>query len=108
MEVDHVPVGAMDAKRYASKGGPGGYPEFGGGSGGMTTENVQMYSQYQKVHGHGDYFGGGMVTGQNKYYSQRQFGAFDGMALSNDFLGNYYISVSTDFISASIWSTTES
>lgn len=108
MEVDHIPVDATDTRRYASKGGLGGYPEFGGASGGMTTENLQMYSQYQKVHGHEEYFGGGMVTGKNNYYSRREFGAFDGMALSDNFLGNYYISVSMHFLNASIQSTAKS
>lgn len=104
MEVDHVPIDAIDAKRYASGGGQGGYNEFGG----MTTEDVHMYSQYQKVHGHGDYLSGGMGTGQTKHYSQRQFGAFDGMALSQDFLWDYYSRVSVHFINASIKSTTKS
>lgn len=97
VEVDHV-----DSKQYGTGVGKGGYTEFGGGFGGMTTEDVHLYTQYQKLHGHGDYVGGGMGTGQSKYYSQRQFGAFDGMALSENFLGNYYLSVSRRFIKASM------
>lgn len=108
MEVDHVPVDTKDTRGYGTKVVPGGYHEFGGRTGGMTTEQLQMYSQYQKVHGHEDFLGGGIVTGKKDYYSQRQFGAFDGMALSDHFLGNYYISVSIHFMSASIKFTTKS
>lgn len=108
VDVDHVPVGTMDSKRYATGIGLGGYTEFGGVSGGMTTEDTHLYTQYQKLHGHGDYVGGGMMTGQSKFLSQRQFGAFDGIALSEDFLRNYYLSVSIHLIKTRIVSTTKS
>lgn len=107
VEVVHAPVEPGQAGKYASKQGHGGHPEYGAGSGGMTTEKVQMYSQHQKVHGHGDYVVYGMGTGQSHYYSQRQFGAFDGMALSDTFLGNYFLTVSIHFINVSMKSTTK-
>lgn len=97
VEVDHVPLVVIDSKTYATGVGQGGYTEFVGGSGGMTTEDMHLYTKYQKLQGLGDYVGGGMVTGQSKYYSQRQFGAFDGIALSEGFLGNYYLNVSIHF-----------
>lgn len=99
MEVDHVPIDVMDAKKYAREGDLRGHPEAGGGTGGMTAENMHMYSQYQNFHRQGDYFGGGTMTGQKHFHSQNKFGAFDGIALSQDFLGEYYISVSTHLIS---------
>lgn len=93
VEVEHH-IDVTDIPRFAGKRVPGGHHELGGGPGGMTTESRHLYSRYQEQHGHGDYVGGGMVTGQKRFSSQSKFGAFDGMALSDDFLGEYYISKS--------------
>lgn len=100
MEVEHH-IDVTDIPGYAGKRVPGGHHELGGGAADMTTESRHLYSRYQQLHGRRDYVGGGMVTGQKHFYSQSKFGAFDGMALSDDFLGEYFISVSTPFINGS-------
>ncbi|XP_074545677.1 desmoglein-2-like protein [Halichoeres trimaculatus] len=101
VEVD----GSMMKKQNVNVTGRGGYPdgiELGGAPGGgagcgnssLTTENVQTYSRYKQSGGQieMDYLGAGTMTGQEHLYSQYRAGAFDGMALSEQFLGDYYSS----------------
>ncbi|KAJ4936925.1 hypothetical protein JOQ06_001510 [Pogonophryne albipinna] len=70
----------------------------GGGLGAghtLTSENKQknMYNRYNNGM---DYVDGGMMTGQehsfSRYGAGAGAGAFDGMALSNQYLGEYYSS----------------
>lgn len=65
----------------------------------LTSEN--MYNHYNHSRGQVevDYRVGGMMTGQERFYSKNQFGAFDGMALPYEFLGQYYINVSRPIVS---------
>lgn len=63
----------------------------GFGSGGMRISN--RFSNYGEQVGM-EYMGGGMMLGQGNY-SQYSGGIFDGMALSSEFLGEYYSTVST-------------
>lgn len=103
-----VEVDGGITKKDVNVTGKGGYAdgiELGGAQGGsggggcgdsfMTTEDVQTYSRY-KYSGQTemDYVGAGMMTGQDHLYSRYRAGAFDGMALSEQFLGEYYSSVS--------------
>lgn len=61
----------------------------------LTTENMQ-YNQYRHFGGQDemDYTGTGMLGGQEHLFSRYRAGAFDGMALSDQFLEEYYLSVS--------------
>ncbi len=82
-----------------SRDGAAGGVALGGGinSSAMTTEDIHLYNQYNQSGGQVemDYAGGRMMTGQGHLYSGYRTGAFDGMALSGQFLGEYYSSVST-------------
>ncbi|XP_059201028.1 desmoglein-2-like protein isoform X2 [Centropristis striata] len=69
----------------------GGGAAFGGGMNTLTKENMHMYNTYNSQMGM-DYMDGGMMTGQEHLYSRYNAGAFDGMALSEQFLGEYYSS----------------
>lgn len=65
----------------------------------LTSENI--YRQYNHSHGQADvdHRVGGMMTGQERFYSRNQFGVFDGMALPYEFLGEYYFNVSRPNVS---------
>uniref|UniRef100_A0A672G470 Desmoglein-2-like n=1 Tax=Salarias fasciatus TaxID=181472 RepID=A0A672G470_SALFA len=70
----------------------GGGAGFGMNTSTLVTENINMYNQYRR--------GGGleemdMMQGQGYGYSHYSGGAFDGMALSEQFLGEYYSSKSS-------------
>ncbi|XP_042353188.1 desmoglein-2-like [Plectropomus leopardus] len=108
----HAPVdlggGSMNAKNvntFDEKGYLGGMAELGGAAGAgaalggainqstLTTENMHLYNQYNQSGGQvGMDFrdAGGMMTGQENLYSRYRTGAFDGMALSDQFLWDYY------------------
>ncbi|KAM9349915.1 desmoglein-2-like protein [Symphorus nematophorus] len=112
VEVDCGTVNAKNINIYGGKGYLGGLAGAGAAAGGgaalgamntstLTAENMHMYNQYNHSSGQMemDYAGGGgMMTGQEHLYSQYRTGAgagvFDGMALSDDFLGEYYSSKS--------------
>lgn len=98
VEVGHR-LDVTDVPGYGSQRVTRGHHEIGGGPGGITTDSRHMYMHYQKLHE--DYLGGGVATGQRRFHSQSKFGAFDGMALSEDFLGDYFIRVSTHCINGS-------
>lgn len=63
----------------------------GGGIGGgtMTIDGFNRYGEHIDL----EYVSGGMMLGQGNY-SQYSGGLFDGMALSSEFLGEYYSNVS--------------
>ncbi|KAK7945585.1 hypothetical protein WMY93_001313 [Mugilogobius chulae] len=71
---------------------------LGGGGFGVNsstwTENIDRYNQYSSFYrgqGHrGGYFRGDTLTAHDRYLTQSGAGAFDGMALSEGFLGEYY------------------
>lgn len=64
---------------------------------GAMTNNMHLYNRYNHSGGQVevDYVGGGMMTGEDHLHSQYRARVFDGMALSDAFLEEYYSSVST-------------
>ncbi|XP_070700781.1 desmoglein-2-like protein [Pempheris klunzingeri] len=107
----HAPVevdgGAVNAKNINFLGGMGylgGLVEVGGAAGGgaalggdantstLTAGGMHMYSRYNHSGGQMemDHMGAGMMTGQEHVFSLNRASAFDGMALSDQFLEEYY------------------
>lgn len=109
VEVDGEAVNAKDINTYQGRGYLGGLADFGGALGGgalgggayggafntsnLTAENMHMYNQYNNTSGQMN-VDTGMMTGQEHHFSQYGAGVFDGMALSEQFLGEYYSSKS--------------
>ncbi|KAM6919718.1 desmoglein-2-like protein isoform 2-T2 [Lycodopsis pacificus] len=103
-EVDRGTLNARDINTYERNMYQGRVTELGGAAGGggalntsiLTSENMDMYNQYRHSSGQVgmDYVEAGMMTGQGQRFSQYRAGAFDGMALSDQFLGEYYSSKS--------------
>ncbi|KAF3699390.1 Desmoglein-2 Cadherin family member 5 HDGC Precursor [Channa argus] len=93
----------VNTNSYAQKGHLG-MNEFGAAGGGgplravntgtLTAENMHMYNQYGQYAGQEemDFMGTGMMTGQEHLFSQNRGGVFDGMAISDEFLEEYYSS----------------
>lgn len=75
--------------------GAGGAVALGGGVN-TSTLNMHQYSRYGQFSGQSgmDCVDGGMMTGQG-HVSRYRADAYDGLALSDHFLGEYYSSVST-------------
>ncbi|TKS79694.1 Desmoglein-2 Cadherin family member 5 HDGC [Collichthys lucidus] len=106
LEVDggtirQVNVNTLNGKGYLGGLVDGGGAALGGGAtmntSDLTAENMHMYNRYNQFMGQGDmnYTGAGMMTGQEHLYSRyKDGGVFDGMALSDHFLGEYYSSKS--------------
>uniref|UniRef100_A0A3B4B9I4 Cadherin domain-containing protein n=1 Tax=Periophthalmus magnuspinnatus TaxID=409849 RepID=A0A3B4B9I4_9GOBI len=98
MEVDGGPGPVTKDINYLSGGaamGGGGAAAGGGFGGGLHstwTENMDHFNQYSYLnrHGHHGFSQGGTLTGHDHYLTQSR-GAFDGMALSEGFLGEYYL-----------------
>ncbi|XP_054623900.1 desmoglein-2-like protein [Dunckerocampus dactyliophorus] len=102
----HTPDGGTvtitkDINTYEGKGYLGGLAELGGAAGGavalnahnnsfLTSENVHQYNEYSQSNGQArmGYIDGGMMTGQEQYRG----GPYDGLALSDHFLEEYYSS----------------
>lgn len=83
--------GLVEVEEEAGKGAA-----LGGAVNTSTWMNTHLYSQYpNRGQEEMDYMGAGMMTGQEHRFSQYMAGAFDGMALSDQFLEEYYSSVST-------------
>ncbi|KAL6104615.1 dsg1 [Pungitius sinensis] len=104
---DQVHVGTITAKNKNTYAGyPGGLVEFGGAAGAGGTlhnsfysrGNQELYNQHHisSAQGGMDYVDAGMMTGQGReqLFSRYRAEAFDGMALSDHFLGEYYSSKS--------------
>lgn len=70
-------------------GGGGGLGGGLGGGGAMTIDRLN-YGEHVDM----GYMEGGTMLGQANY-SEYRGGLFDGMALSSEFLGEYYSNVST-------------
>ncbi|XP_051274366.1 desmoglein-2 [Dicentrarchus labrax] len=109
VEVDGGTINAKNVTTFGGKGYLGGLAYVGGAAGGgaagggaalvgamntstLTAEKMHLYNQYNEVEM--DYAGAGMMTGQENVFSQYMAGAFDGMALSDQYLGHYYSSKS--------------
>ncbi|XP_061654604.1 desmoglein-2-like protein [Phyllopteryx taeniolatus] len=102
----HTPDGGQviiskEINTLGGKGYLGGLAEGGGAiiSGNqnsiLTTDNVYLYNKYNRFSGQGQMNGinGGVMTGQS-HFNQYRGGAFDNLALSDHFLGEYYSSKS--------------
>ncbi|CAG5896669.1 unnamed protein product [Menidia menidia] len=103
-EVEGGTVTLQDINQFEGKGHFEGLVESGGVGGGrvdgadafgttVTAENMHLYNQYGHFIGRDDmqYMGQGTMLGQHSNYTD---GAFDGMALSEHFLGEYYLTKS--------------
>ncbi|XP_072219200.1 desmoglein-2-like protein isoform X2 [Leuresthes tenuis] len=109
-EVDGDIVNIKDIKNYEGNGYiEGGFGESGGAVGGaggcidlttstVTAENMHLYNQYGYLRGQNEteFMGGGMMIGQDMSFTHYKGGAFDGMALSDHFLGEYYVTKSNN------------
>lgn len=64
------------------------------GIGTLTGEGMNMYNTYNYNYSAGqdqtDFMGGGTMTGQDMSFSKYRLKAFDGMALPESYLGQYY------------------
>lgn len=95
MEVGGAGIKSRDVNNYG-KGQHDlidmGMAAGGGGVGGgtMTIDRFNRYGEHIDM----EYANGGTMLGQGNY-SQYSGGLFDGMALSSEFLGEYYSNVST-------------
>lgn len=106
IEVDGSTLITKDIKNITGSGFQrqtdcGGVAVGGGAFGGgfntsCWTENMEKYNRYSHYNGQGNmrYVHGGTMTGQDHYYSQKSAGVFDGMALSDQYLMEYYANVS--------------
>ncbi|CAJ1072357.1 desmoglein-2-like [Xyrichtys novacula] len=100
VEVDGGIVKGQNVNVGSRNGYLDGLVELGGAQGGgagiggsiLTTENINTFGRYNQSVGQMDY--SGMMTGQEHHYSRYNAGVFDGMALSEQFLGEYYLSKS--------------
>lgn len=110
----HVPVevdgGAVtkDVNMFEGHGYFGGLTELGGGAGGrgpykgsaiytsnMTADNMNLYNQYKYSSGQNmDFLNTGTMARQDMNFSQYRGGGWDGIALSEEFLWDYYSRVS--------------
>lgn len=105
VEVVGGKIETQDIPSYGGKGYLKGLADADGGivEGGAirtSTSDLSMIKQY-KNYTHPfkqiemGQMGGDMTMGQRHHYSQYRAGIFDGMALSDEFLEDYYSSVST-------------
>ncbi|KAM7400566.1 hypothetical protein PAMA_004988 [Pampus argenteus] len=102
-EVDARSINAKDVTTSQSMGYVGtmtGAAAAGGGALGgafntstLTAGNTRLYNQYNHSSAQMN-MGAGMMTGQQRRYSQYRSGVFDDMALNCEFLGEYYSSKS--------------
>ncbi|GAA6234747.1 desmoglein-2-like [Lates japonicus] len=105
VEVDGGAVTTTNAKSYgggftqlvgAAGGAVGGGAAIGGAinTSTLTAEDIHLYNRYRHFSGQEDIMGTGTMMGQEHFFSQYRAGVFDGMALSDQFLGEYYSSKS--------------
>ncbi|KAF6739227.1 Desmoglein-2 [Oryzias melastigma] len=100
IESGDIQLGVKDINTYGGQG----YLQGGGSTLGgavnmstLTAENKNLYSQYGQsfVHDQTDFMSSGM-TGQEMGFSSYRGGAFDGIALSDRFLEEYYVTKSNN------------
>lgn len=108
MKIEDVKINAKDINSYEQKVYPGGLFEVDAGAGkgsfgaGIRTEDMYHYNRYERSRMEMDLRGSEMLTGQEHLYSRYSAGVFDGMALSDQFLGEYYSTVSTSNVTKNI------
>ncbi|XP_070831279.1 desmoglein-2-like protein [Chaetodon trifascialis] len=109
VEVDGNTVNAKDTNNFGGKGYLDALADVGGPAGGgaalggavntsvWTSANGHMSNQYHHTSGQVemDYMGAGMMAGQEHLFSQYRTDIFDGIALSDQFLEEYYSSKSS-------------
>lgn len=101
VDVDGGATNAKNINTFGRKVYKGGMTEFGAAGGGaglgavntstLTTENMHMYNQYGHYGGHDEMDFRGTVGHHLHRYTT---GAFDGLAVSDQFLEEYYLHVS--------------
>ncbi|XP_034039169.1 desmoglein-2-like [Thalassophryne amazonica] len=100
VEVDHGAKGAANFNtfgRHCYYGGitagelAAGGAALGGGFSTLTTENIHQHGQYQHSSGHMD-MATGLISGGEHHLSTYRADVYEGMALSEEFLGEYYTS----------------
>ncbi|KAG7525885.1 desmoglein-2-like [Solea senegalensis] len=86
-------INTQDINKFTGKGRFDGMTEVGGGGFGnvinistLTEEELHRYNLYKMLLAEQE----GMKGGQEYHFSQYSGGLFDGMALSEQFLGEYY------------------
>lgn len=106
VEVDGGAVNMKDVNSFERAGYIGGLTDVGGAAGGRgtfgsavhtstwTANNMNLYNQYSSGLDNTEFMNVGMMGGQDMSFSQYRGGAFDGMALSEQFLWDYYSNVS--------------
>lgn len=108
MKIEDIKINTKDINRYEHKGYPGGLSEVDAGAGkgsfgaGIHTKDMYKYNKYERSRMEMDLRGSEMLTGQEHLYSRYSAGVFDGMALSDQFLGEYYSTVSTSNVTKNI------
>ncbi|KAM9323251.1 desmoglein-2-like protein [Pholidichthys leucotaenia] len=94
VEVDGGRVNAKDINTLRGRRYLGGLVDLGGASGGanLRAEDMHMYNYYRYSSGQEDmeFMKTGMMGGQDMNLSHYRGGVFDGMALSDEFLWEYY------------------
>ncbi|XP_041849024.1 desmoglein-2-like isoform X2 [Melanotaenia boesemani] len=103
--VESGTLNTKDINNYGGKGYLGGLVESGGEALGgainmstVTAENMHLYNQYghfSRQEGM-EFMDGGMMAGQDMGFSRYTGGAFSGMALSDHFLGEYFLTKSNN------------
>lgn len=114
-EVDGGTLTTKNVNNYQAQGYDGGLVDFGGAAGGgvgggggfgtssWSADNRNLYNQYSQFGQFGqgdqvDVMAPAMMTGQEHSVSHYKGGVFDGMALSEHFLADYYDSVSISIL----------
>ncbi|XP_004079413.1 desmoglein-2 [Oryzias latipes] len=100
VETGDIQLNAKDINTFGGQGYlQGGGSALGGGlnMSTLSAENRRLYSQYGQsfVHDQTDFMSSGM-TGQEMGFSSYRGGAFDGIALSDRFLEEYYVTKFND------------
>lgn len=100
----HTDSGTINIKDVNLSGGQTYLDHFGSsgaamdGRGTLTGQGMNMYNTYNYNYSTGqdqmDFMGGGTMAGQDMSFSKYRLTAFDGMALPDHYLGQYYSEVS--------------
>lgn len=93
MEIGGATINIKDINNYG-KGHEADLIGMGMGLGAGGGAIMTLDNRFDREHIHLEEVDGGMMLGQG-HYSEYRGGLFDGMALSGEFLGEYYSNVST-------------
>lgn len=100
--MEHAAIKAKDINNYRSGQGDLIDMRMGPGAGGFGGDIMTLDHRFNRYGEHIDmeHVDSGLTQG---HYSEYRGGLFDGMALSSEFLGEYYSNVSTQNGRESIW-----